>query len=328
MAYSGQMWATDTKGSNLAQAYLTKYLRTVAQPLTRFRQICDVKEAIGKHRGDTFNWDIIANVATAGAQLTEEAAMPATNFTVTKGTATVTEFGNSIPFTRKLLELSQHDLKSIVRTALANDMAKVIDWHIAEVLSDAVQLVYGPASGTSLTNIESSTNGTRATAHNATAVMTYSHIIKIVDDMKEKNIPTFDGENYVCIAHPSTLTAMRTALVSVNQYTESGYKKILNGEIGKFGGMRFVEQTNVSKVTPTNAGAGSWAFFLGGEAMIEAVSIPEEVVIKEITDYGRSLGLAWYAILGYGLAWTAAANARVACWWPNASAVSSLDVDA
>jgi N4-gp56 family major capsid protein len=324
------MWATDSKGSNLAQAYLTKYLRTVAQPLTRFRQVCDVKEAIGKHRGDTFNWDIISNVATAGAALTEEATMPATNFLVTKGTCTVTEYGNSIPFTRKLLELSQHDLKGIVRTALANDMAKVLDQTIAEIISDNVNLVYGAASGTHVSNIESSTDGIRATAHNATAPLTYSHVIKIVDDMKEKNIPTFDGENYVCIAHPSTLTAMRTALVSVNQYTESGYKKILNGEIGKFGGMRFVEQTNVSKVTPTNAGAGSWAFFFGGEAVIEAMSVPEEVVIKEITDYGRSLGLAWYAILGFGLAWSQAtiANARIACWWPNASAVADLDVDA
>lgn len=325
MAYDGQVWTTASKGGNLAQAYLTKYLRTVAQPLTRFRQICDVKEAIGKHRGDTFNWDIIADLGTPGAALTEEATMPATNFTVTKGTCTVTEYGNSIPFTRKLLELSQHDLKGIVRTSLANDMAKVLDKQVATVLSDNVQLVYGPYQGTGTATIESSTNGTRATAHAAGVFLNYNHIIAVVDDMKEKNIPTFDGENYVCIAHPSTLTNLRQNLVSVNQYTESGYKKILNGEIGKFGGMRFVEQTNVAKVTPTNA-AGSWAFFIGGEAMIEAVSVPEEVVIKEITDYGRSLGLAWYCILGFGLAWTAAANARVACWWPNASAVASLTV--
>lgn len=52
---AGNVWGTDSLGGYLAQDYLTKYLRYVAQPLTRLRQICDVKEAIGKHRGDTFN---------------------------------------------------------------------------------------------------------------------------------------------------------------------------------------------------------------------------------------------------------------------------------
>jgi len=323
---AGQEWGTASLGGNLAQAYLTKWFRTVSQPLTRFRQICDVKEAIGKHRGDTFNWDIIANIATQGTQLAETSTIPATNFTVTKGTLTVTEWGNSIPFTRKLMELSQHDVKQIVRTSLANDMAKALDQDIMEQLSDACPLVFQQSAGTDTANVVLYTNGT-GTQTNATP-LTYQHIINIVDTMKERNIPAFDGEDYVCIAHPSTFSALRSALVSVNQYTETGYKKILNGEIGRFGGVRFVEQTNVSKVTPTTAAAMSWAVFIGGEAMIEAVSIPEEIIVKEITDYNRSHGLAWYYLGGFGLTWTTAANARCAFWWPNASAVSSLDVDA
>lgn len=320
----GQEWGTATLGGNLAQAYLTKWFRTVSQPLTRFRQICDVKEAIGKHNGDTFNWDIIANIATAGTSLAETSTIPATNFTVTKGTLTVTEWGNSIPFTRKLLEMSQHDVKQIVRTSLANDMAKVLDKEIMTQLSDNCPLVFQQSAGTDTASVVLYTNGT-GTQTNATP-LTYQHVISIVDTMKERNIPAFDGEDYLCIAHPSVFTALRQVLVGVNQYTETGYKKIMNGEIGRFGGCRFVEQTNVAKLTPTTAAAGSWAVFVGGEAMIEAISVPEEVVIKEITDYGRSLGLAWYTILGYGLCWTAAANARAAFWWPNASAVASLTV--
>jgi N4-gp56 family major capsid protein len=143
--------------------------------------------------------------------------------------------------------------------------------------------------------------------------------------MKERNIPTFDGDSYLCISHPSTLSRIRGSLISYNVYTESGYKKLMSGEVGSFGGVRFIEQTNVSKVTATNAGAGNgWALFVGGEAMVEAVAIPEELIEKEVTDYGRSLGLAWYANLGFKNPFATAANQRSLMWWPNASAPASL----
>lgn len=324
---AGQEWGTGSVGGNLAQAYLTKWLRTVAQPMFRFRNLCDVKEAIGKHRGDTFNWDKIANVATGGAYtgIAEGSVMPTDNFTVTKGTATITEYGNSIPYTRKLLELSQHELKNLVRTALANDMAKTIDKAVFSKLQSTM-LVYQASAGTDTSSVVLYTNGT-GTATN-TVQLGYKHIINIVDSMKERNIPSFDGEDYVCIAHPTTLSDLRINMVSVNQYTETGYKKILNGEIGRFGGVRFVEQTNIAKVTPVGTGGGSWAVFTGSEAIIEALSVPEETVIKEVTDYGRSLGLGWYMIAGWKLAWgdaaADAANARCAFWWPNATSPSSL----
>jgi len=322
-------FGTASIGGNLAQAYLTKWLRHYSQPLMRFRDACDMREAIGKGRGDTYNWDKIANVTTGGVYtgIAETATVPTDEFVITKGTGTITEYANSIPFTRKLLELSSHDLKQIVRTSLANDLAKTMDRAIFAELAKTM-LIFGPTSGTNTATVEVNTDGTRATAHNATAPLSYSHVIEIVDIMKERNIPTFDGEDYVCIAHPTTLQSMRKAMVSVNQYTESGYKKILSGEIGRFGGMRFVEQTNVAKVTPTNAGAGSWAVFLGGEAIIEAVSVPDEIIVKEVTDYGRSLGLGWYTICGFKLAWGDAAadqaNSRVAFWWPNATSPTSL----
>jgi len=321
---AGQVWGTDSLGGNLAQDYLTKYLRYVAQPLTRFRQICDVKEAIGKKRGDTFNWDVIANIGTAGGTLTETSVIPSAEFTVTKGTGTVYEFGNSIPMTRKVKELSQHDVHDIIRKTLANDMVKTIDKYIWTQVK-STQLIFLPSAGTSTTSIEIDTNGTCGTASNATAGLTYNHVIEIVAAMKEYNIPTFDGENYLCITHPSTLTKIRKDLVSLQNYTESGRTQFLNGEVGKIEGMRFVEQTNISKVTPTNAGSGvGWAAFFGGEAMIEAISVPEQIIEKEVTDYGRSMGLAWYMIAGYTPAFPVSTytNNRIALWWPNAEVVA------
>lgn len=312
----GQEWGTASLGGNLAQAYLTKWLRYVAQPMTRFRQLCDVKEAIGTGKGDTFNYDIIANIATQGTTLTETSTMPASNFTVTKGTCVCYEFGNSIPITRLLSEMSQHEAKEIIRKTLANDMAKTIDQYIYNQVK-ASNLVFQQSAGTDTASVVLYTNGT-GTQTNATA-LTYKHVINIVDAMKERNIPAFDGEDYVAIGQPTAFSGLRQDLVAVNQYTETGYKKVLNGEIGRFGGVRFVEQTNVAKVSPTTAAAMSQVVFVGGEAIVEAISVPEEIIEKEITDYKRSLGLAWYMIAGFTRAFSTAANERIAIWWPNAS---------
>lgn len=318
----GQEYGTGTLGGNLSPTTLSRMLRTVSQPMTRLRQLCDVKEAFGTRKGATFNWDIIANIATQGTTLAETATIPSSNFTVTLGTLTVTEFGNSIPLTRKVKELSQPDVEDIIRNALANDMAKTIDQYIYNQVK-TTPLVFQQSAGTDTANIVLYTNGT-GTQTNATA-LTYQHVINIVDTLKERNVPAFDGEDYVAIGHPTAFSALRTNLVSVNQYTETGYKKVLNGEIGRFGGVRFVEQTHWSKVTPTTAAAMSQVVFVGGEAIIEAIAVPEQVIEKEVTDYGRSLGLAWYLIAGYGMAWPigTAANARIAMWWPNATTPNS-----
>ena len=40
----------------------------------------------------------------------------------------------------------------------------------------------------------------------------------------------------------------------------------------------------------------------------------EEIRAKEITDYGRSHGLAWYFMGGWKIAWNDEPNARIIKW--------------
>lgn len=51
---AGQVYVTSTLGGNWSQPYLSERLRHNAQPMFRFRQFTDVKEAIGKNRGDAW----------------------------------------------------------------------------------------------------------------------------------------------------------------------------------------------------------------------------------------------------------------------------------
>lgn len=59
-------------------------------------QFCDVKDAAGKHKGQTFTWDTVQDVAAAGGTLVETSTMPESNFTIIQGTLTITEYGNSV----------------------------------------------------------------------------------------------------------------------------------------------------------------------------------------------------------------------------------------
>ena len=309
--------------------YLTTWFRRVAQPLMRFRQLCDIKEAIGTRKGNQFNWDVFSNAVTAGsyAGIAEGSVMPVSSFTLTVGTATITEYGNSITLTRKLRDMSEYDIKSVIRQTLVNDMASTIDIAVWSKFA-ASQLVAQASGSTDTTNIHVYSNGTGTIANNATAGLSTGHVLSIVDFMKERNIPTFDGTSYVCVSHPSTLGKIRESIITADQYTESGQKNRMSGEIGSFGGVRFIEQTNIGKVTATNPGTGNgWALFVGGEAMVEAVAVPEELIEKEVTDYGRSLGLAWYANLGFANPFSTAATQRSVMWWPNASGAFNIMPD-
>ena len=93
---AGQLWSVNSLGGFFYSLNLSDELRTALQPDARFRQFCDAKDAGGKGVGQTFTWDIVQDVATAGGTLVETSTMPETNFTITQGTLTVTEYGNSV----------------------------------------------------------------------------------------------------------------------------------------------------------------------------------------------------------------------------------------
>ncbi len=308
---SGQVWVTNSLGGYLFAPNLSKKLRSAVQPLIKFRQFCDIKEgAVGLHKGQTFHWDIYSDVATQGGTLTETSTIPETNFTITQGTMTLQEFGNSVPFTGLLDNLSEIPITNIIRQTLKNDAAKAFDIAAAgEFNKTPLRIV--PTGGTDTSAITLTTNGT-ATLTN-TIALGKDHIKTIVDTMVERNIPGYMGEDYMALAHPTTFRALKNELESVHQYTSQGFGMILNGEIGRYEGVRFVRQTNIAKEAFTT-GKSNWCYFFGEDTVAEGLAIPEEIRGKIPGDYGRSRGFAWYALEGFALTQITAANARVLKW--------------
>jgi N4-gp56 family major capsid protein len=291
---------------------LSKVLRMAVQPLVKFRQFADVKDAAiqNKKKGEAFHWNVYSDVATQGTTLVETTTMPVTNFTVTQGTMTITEYGNSVPYTGKLDDLSEQPVKEVIGKVLKNDAKKAFDI-AAQAQFNLTPLRVVPTGGTSTSAITLTTNGT-ATATNNVA-MGKNHVKAIVDLMKERNIPPYINDDYMSIAHPTTYRTLKNDLESVHQYVETGFQMILNGEIGRYESTRFVEQTNIAKAAFTN-GLSNWAYFFGNDTVAEGVVTPEEMRGMIPQDYGRSRGVAWYYMGGFGIVQTAAAQARIVKW--------------
>ncbi len=307
-----QVWATNSLGGYMYSDSLSKVLRMGVQPSAKFRQFADVKDAAvqGKKKGDTFHWNVYSDVATRGTTLVETNAMPKTQFTITQGTMTITEMGNSVDYTGKLDDLSEQPVKEIINKVLKNDAKKAFD-NGAHAQFNACALRVGATTGTA---IVLTTNGTCSTANNT--AMLKAHVKLIVDAMKERNIPPAFGDDYGSISHPSTYRAFKDELEAIHTYTDRGFQMILAGEMGRYEMTRFVEQTNIPKggaadsitfnpATDTadlwNNNASSWAFFFGADTVAEGVAVPEEMRGKIPSDFGRDKGVAWYYVGGFGL---------------------------
>ena len=198
---AGQVWAVSTSGGYMYADNLSRQLRMAVQPIVKFRQFCDVKDAAhqGLHRGDTFHWNVYSDVSTQGTTLTETNTIPETSFTISQGTMTITEAGNSVPWTGKLDDLSEQPVSEVVRKVLKTDAKKAFD-NLAATQFDAAALRVVPTAGTSTTALTLTTNGT-ATLTNDVALQK-EHVKLIVDTMKERNIPAYSGDDYYAIAWP------------------------------------------------------------------------------------------------------------------------------
>lgn len=327
--------------------------RRVSQPMMKFRQFTDYKEAFGKNAGQSVNWLKVSNIGTLGGNLTETNTMHESSQALLWGTVTVNEIGNSVPYTHKSEVLSQFDVEEILKTGLVDDTAKVVDGLVEiQFASGALKMV-----STASNHFDLGTNGT-FTGTNTNVPLNAFHIRKATLELKKRNVPGYLklGGAYAGLLSVESGESLRadisenlSAAGNANLLAnDRGADVFLNGELGVLHGMRLAEDTFASRfvydpdartatikvANSTGRTAGSFtqaaiwsasttgvnndAYFFGSPTVREAIAIPEEIRKKIPDDYGRSKGVAWYAILGFQLEWgdTAAkeADCRIIHW--------------
>ena len=309
-----------TASGFLTNDKLNKVFQEEAQPLTRFRQFVTIKEAFGKSMGQNVNWLKAANVSTIGGRLVETNTMHETKRPLTWGTLTVDEYGNSIPFTEKVSSLSEFEIRDIIRGGLLDDSVKVIDAKVeSEFNNTPLRYV-----GTHISNAGVITTNSVATATNSSILNSF-HVRKMRLELEKRNVPTFDSGDYAMIVSLEAAESLEGAIESVQQYTETGFTKIMNGEIGRMHGVRFIKDGWASRfnvdLDARTSTADTWTnaqslngYMFGRDTVREAIVTPENVRQKVVTDYGRSHGLAWYGLFGWRIEWETENDARIIKW--------------
>lgn len=301
-----QLWVTDSLGGYLGNPKLSKELRFAAQPLMKFRQFVQIKEALGMNNDDTVYFDKISNISTAGGTLVETDTIPEHQFTVERGTIVITEYGNSIPFSGKLDALAEFDVDNAVTRVLRDDMAKVLDKAVAEKFRLCELKWTGEGTGTY--GLATCSDGTATEA--GVGVVYPDDVYKIVAELQINNVAPYDGENYMCIASVNYLADIRLGADWTDAVKYGDPERLFSGEAGRFAGVRFIMENNFLSNTSGTSSIGGEAFYFGADAIMEAVAIPEELRAKVPTDFGRSKGVAWYSLLGFSKIWDVATDGQ------------------
>jgi N4-gp56 family major capsid protein len=290
-----QVFATNSLGGFFTNNQLSQQVRYKAQTQQKFRQFVDLEAAAGTNRGNKVFFDKISNISTSGGTLVETDTIPKRNYTITQGTLTMTEYGNSIPYTQKVKSLSDIMVPETIKTVLMNDMKVVLD------SAAATQFMTNDYIAT-ITNTATTTFGTAGTAlATAGANMSDKNVRDIIDKMKILLIPRREDDNYVCVASTNSIRGLYDFFEAKAQLTEMD--PLYRGEVGRYYGCRFIEETNfLSNAKGSNALYGQACFF-GADAVREGIAIPEEIRIGIPTDFGRDQAIAWYALLGFQQTW-------------------------
>ena len=297
----GNFWTPNANGeAYLANNDLSKSLRHAAQPLQKFRQFVTLEDGRQLHKGQSKLISRMSNVATGGntSGISETSRTPEDKVTITQTTITVKEFGNSVPWTGLLENLSEFDINNNDIVCLRDDMSKTLNTPAAAAFTGC-KLKYTPTGTAANPTATWATGGTVATS--ATRDFQVWDSKQIVDTMIETYvIPKYDGENYMAIM-PSF--SLRT-IFDDDEYNKAllyGNPELLfAGEVNRYYKTRYIEDDHA---LPSSLGSTSYkgtGVFFGRDAVAEVICEPEELRRKLSVDYGRDKGVGWFFTGNWG----------------------------
>lgn len=231
-----QLFATQTTllnavGNDLSpemKTYYEKRLLDLAEPKLVHDQFAD-KYPIPKGGGKTIEFRKYSPLAKALTPITEGVTPAGNKLNVSTITATVNQYGDFIQLS-DVLELTAIDNNVVQATKLLGSQAgRTLDTITREVLAGGTNVMYagGKTSRASLA---------------ATDKITVDLLFKAKAQLAAMNCEPVD-DCYVAIVHPYVAyDLMRDEeWIDAHKYTTS--ENIYKGEIGKMGGIRFIEST-------------------------------------------------------------------------------------
>ena len=233
------------------KTYYDKDLLDNAEPELVHRQFGQ-KRPLPKNGGKTIEFRSFSQIPKALTPLTEGVTPSGRALETNAITATIEQYGDYVEVS-DLLELTSYDPIILEANKLLGSQAgRTIDTITRNVINAGTNVIYQAKSG-----------GTAVTSRSGITkdcVLTIDTVFDAAAVLKAMNAPKIDG-SYVAIIHPYVardfMIANREAgsWIDVNKYADS--TKIFEGEIGKVGGVRFVESSEAKIWAGGDSGAPS-----------------------------------------------------------------------
>jgi len=305
---AGQNWTVAADGGHFANPRLSAKLRFHNTSRYIFRQFSRPEPGFGKQRGESIDFDKVSMAETQGGQIGEFQDIPETKFSIVKDSLSVTEWGNSIPWTGKLETLSEFNPSAPVQKVILNDQKKVLDEALAAQMTTNDIKYIATGAATQAWDVD----GTASTT--ATTQFNFFHLKEMVDAAKKgifgagntgRIIPPMSDGNYVLIL---SVTAAR-GLFDDPEYQDAAHfaypRKLFNGEIDEITYNTRIVRSNNAAALSEDKGSNDIgeALLIGDDPVVEGVALPEELRYKLAVKYGRDKGLAWYFVGGFKRPW-------------------------
>lgn len=271
-----------------------------AMPNLRFFQFADVQDDLTKEAGETIQM-LTYNNLKQGGKLTENVDMTTQAITGSLKEVKVTEYGNAVAVTEKLLRTSYDDTMARVSTLLGRDYALVLDCELRDVALKGTNVVYA----------DKVANRAGLASTNTLKVSTIKDAVEI---LSTNNAPKVGGANWVCFVHPHQSRGLRDDNAWINASHYGAPDQLFTGEIGRIDDTIFIEttlmkngacaQTDPAYEADLKTGASGnqtniyKAVIFGQSYYGLATALPVEIRDNGVEDFGRRRSLAWYSLFG------------------------------
>jgi N4-gp56 family major capsid protein len=292
---------------NLANVIGTMFSNNVVMPLRPnyvFDAVAKDRQwnlSSNPSRGDVVTFPVLSALSsnTAGLSSTVATITGSQKLTYSRKSISLTAYGDHgvLDTWEAKAETFTDDVMTLAESL--SDQAMNSINKIARAVIDANRFSNGVSGTLSATYHYYGSGGTVSTM----GAFKAKDVRKIVADLKADNVKPYADGFFYAIIHPFQRTQLRAdsdnaSWTTSSIYNANGNMLKINGDIGVFEGVRFIETSEVTKLTNTIR-----AFFLGSDGLGKAIGQDIRVASKSTLDgpHENLLTVYWDALLGYGI---------------------------
>ena len=245
------------------------------------------KKPIPKHEGDTVNFRKFNSLTAAVTPLTEGVTPSGSSIDVTKVEATVRQYGDFVTISDKIDMVGIDPVVAETSAVLGEQAGLTVDTVVRDIVVAGTNVLY--AGG--------------GTSASASKYLTGADVKKAVRALKKANAKPYEGNSYIGIIDPETASDLMDDPMWQDVSKYNGGTAIMDGEIGKLYGVRFIETTNVKVADNIHS-----TMIIGKDAYgvcdVEKGSTPQ-IIVKEAGSAGTADPLNQRSSVGWKTLFTA-----------------------